>query len=301
MLIIILMGDMMIKSMTGFGRGEANENGFHVLVEIKTLNHRFLDLSLKLPKVLSGLEDRIRIKISDTIKRGRVEVNVSFESPEKGLETLGINYDLLNQYINIIRSLKENINLLDDIKATDILSMPGIIDVKSIDVDIDGVWTVLEKALDMSIKNVIDMRVLEGIKLKDDIINRLDMLSGIIEKIEERGPVVINEYKRRLEIRINELIGDEFDQSRFLTEVAIMADRTSISEEITRFKSHISQFRFSLESSMPVGKKLDFLTQEMNREANTIGSKSIDLDIINGVIELKDQIEKIREQVQNIE
>ncbi|AEF17432.1 Conserved hypothetical protein CHP00255 [Thermoanaerobacterium xylanolyticum LX-11] len=301
MLIIILMGDKMIKSMTGFGRGEANENGFHVLTEIKSLNHRFLDLSVKLPKVLSGLEDRIRLKIGESIKRGRVEINISLEAYEKSLDSLELNYDLLNQYINIIHDLKKSVNLTDDIKLSDILSIPGIIDVKSVNVDIDNVWTVVEKALDMSIKNLIDMRVLEGIKLKDDIINRLDMLSGIIDKIEERGPAVINEYKKKLETRINELIGGELDQNRFLTEVAVMADKTSISEEITRLRSHISQFRFSLDSSMPVGKKLDFLTQEMNREANTIGSKSTDLIIINGVIELKDQIEKIREQVQNIE
>lgn len=150
-------------------------------------------------------------------------------------------------------------------------------------------------------KNLIDMRVSEGIKLKDDIMNRLDILSNIIDKIEERGPIVVKEYKKKLEARIRELTGNDFDQNRFLTEVAVMADRTSIAEEITRFRSHISQFRDSLDSDMPIGKKLDFLTQEMNREANTIGSKSVDLDIVNGVIELKDQIEKIREQVQNIE
>ena len=291
----------MIKSMTGYGRGEISENGFHICVEIKTLNHRFLDVSLRLPKPLSGLEDKLRLRIADSIKRGRVEINVSLETYEKSLDVLELNSDLLNQYVTILKTIKDKFALSDDIKLSDILSLSGIIEIKNEDIDVDNVWATLDKALSIGIKNLIDMRVSEGIKLKDDIMNRLDILSNIIDKIEERGPIVAKEYKKKLEARIKELTGDDFDQNRFLTEVAIMADRTSIAEEITRLRSHISQFRNSLDSDMPIGKKLDFLTQEMNREANTIGSKSMDLDIVNGVIELKDQIEKIREQVQNIE
>ncbi|KAA5806077.1 YicC/YloC family endoribonuclease [Thermoanaerobacterium thermosaccharolyticum] len=291
----------MIKSMTGYGRGEISENGFHICVEIKTLNHRFLDVSLRLPKPLSGLEDKLRLRIADSIKRGRVEINVSLETYEKSLDVLELNSDLLNQYVTILKTIKDKFALSDDIKVSDILSLSGIIEIKNADIDVDNVWATLDKALSIGIKNLIDMRVSEGIKLKDDIMNRLDILSNIIDKIEMRGPIVIKEYKKKLEARIKELTGDDFDQNRFLTEVAIMADRTSIAEEITRLRSHISQFRNSLDSDMPIGKKLDFLTQEMNREANTIGSKSMDLDIVNGVIELKDQIEKIREQVQNIE
>lgn len=291
----------MIKSMTGYGRGEISENGFHICVEIKTLNHRFLDVSLRLPKPLSGLEDKLRLRIADSIKRGRVEINVSLETYEKSLDVLELNSDLLNQYVTILNTIKDKFALSDDIKLSDILSLSGIIEIKNADIDVDNIWATLDKALSIGIKNLIDMRVSEGIKLKDDIMNRLDILSNIIDKIEERGPIVVKEYKKKLEARIKELTGDDFDQNRFLTEVAIMADRTSIAEEITRFRSHISQFRNSLDSDMPIGKKLDFLTQEMNREANTIGSKSMDLDIVNGVIELKDQIEKIREQVQNIE
>ncbi|MFU0783942.1 MAG: putative stationary-phase protein YicC, UPF0701 family [Thermoanaerobacterium thermosaccharolyticum] len=291
----------MIKSMTGYGRGEISENGFHICVEIKTLNHRFLDVSLRLPKPLSGLEDKLRLRIADSIKRGRVEINVSLETYEKSLDVLELNSDLLNQYVTILKTIKDKFALSDDIKVSDILSLSGVIEIKNVDIDVDNVWTTLDKALSIGIKNLIDMRVSEGIKLKDDIMNRLDILSNIIDKIEERGPIVVKEYKKKLEARIRELTGNDFDQNRFLTEVAVMADRTSIAEEITRFRSHISQFRDSLDSDMPIGKKLDFLTQEMNREANTIGSKSVDLDIVNGVIELKDQIEKIREQVQNIE
>jgi uncharacterized protein (TIGR00255 family) len=287
--------------MTGYGRGEISENGFHICVEIKTLNHRFLDVSLRLPKPLSGLEDKLRLRIADSIKRGRVEINVSLETYEKSLDVLELNSDLLNQYVTILKTIKDKFALSDDIKVSDILSLSGIIEIKNADIDVDNVWATLDKALSIGIKNLIDMRVSEGIKLKDDIMNRLDILSNIIDKIEMRGPIVIKEYKKKLEARIKELTGDDFDQNRFLTEVAIMADRTSIAEEITRLRSHISQFRNSLDSDMPIGKKLDFLTQEMNREANTIGSKSMDLDIVNGVIELKDQIEKIREQVQNIE
>ncbi|MGF7399734.1 YicC family protein [Thermoanaerobacterium thermosaccharolyticum] len=291
----------MIKSMTGYGRGEISENGFHICVEIKTLNHRFLDVSLRLPKPLSGLEDKLRLRIADSIKRGRVEINVSLETYEKSLDVLELNSDLLNQYVTILKTIKDKFALSDDIKVSDILSLSGIIEIKNADIDVDNVWATLDKALSIGIKNLIDMRVSEGIKLKDDIMNRLDILSNIIDKIEMRGPIVAKEYKKKLEARIKELTGDDFDQNRFLTEVAIMADRTSIAEEITRLRSHISQFRNSLDSDMPIGKKLDFLTQEMNREANTIGSKSMDLNIVNGVIELKDQIEKIREQVQNIE
>ncbi|MBP2072478.1 MAG: hypothetical protein PWQ59_500 [Thermoanaerobacterium sp.] len=291
----------MIKSMTGYGRGEISENGFHVCVEIKTLNHRFLDVSLRLPKPLSALEEKLRLRIADSIKRGRVEINVSLETYGKSLDVLELNSDLLNQYLAILNTIKDKFALSGDIKVSDILSLSGVIEIKNVDIDVDNLWVTLDKALSIGIKNLIDMRVSEGIKLKDDIMNRLDILSNIIDKIEERGPIVVKEYKKKLEARIRELTGNDFDQNRFLTEVAVMADRTSIAEEITRFRSHISQFRDSLDSDMPIGKKLDFLTQEMNREANTIGSKSVDLDIVNGVIELKDQIEKIREQVQNIE
>jgi conserved hypothetical protein TIGR00255 len=287
--------------MTGYGRGEISENGFHVCVEIKTLNHRFLDVSLRLPKPLSALEEKLRLRIADSIKRGRVEINVSLETYGKSLDVLELNSDLLNQYLAILNTIKDKFALSGDIKVSDILSLSGVIEIKNVDIDVDNLWVTLDKALSIGIKNLIDMRVSEGIKLKDDIMNRLDILSNIIDKIEERGPIVVKEYKKKLEARIRELTGNDFDQNRFLTEVAVMADRTSIAEEITRFRSHISQFRDSLDSDMPIGKKLDFLTQEMNREANTIGSKSVDLDIVNGVIELKDQIEKIREQVQNIE
>ncbi|SNX55604.1 YicC/YloC family endoribonuclease [Thermoanaerobacterium sp. RBIITD] len=291
----------MIKSMTGFGRGEVRKGGFYICIEIKTLNHRFLDIALKLPRQLNGLEERIRATIAKYIKRGRVEINVVFEPYEKGINILDLDNDLLEQYFKILESIKVNYASSESIKISDLLSLPDIIKVKNTDLDVDEVWVTFEKALSEGIKNLIDMRVKEGIKLKNDIINRLDILNNFIDKIEERSPIVVQEYKSKLETRIKELTNGNIDQSRFLTEVAIMADRTSITEEITRLRSHINQFKSSLDSDMPIGKKLDFITQEMNREVNTIGSKSMDIEITNGVIELKDQIEKIREQVQNIE
>lgn len=287
--------------MTGFGRGDVRKNGCHIYIEIKSLNHRYLDISLKLPKQLISLEESIRSTIANYIKRGRVELNITFDIYENGLVNLEINKDLLQQYFDILKYIKSSLNITDNIRLSDILLLPDIINADSKNFDLENAWDVLEEALLESLNNLIDMRVEEGIKLKNDIEMRLDNLKSLIESIEKRSPYVLDEYRNKLLKKINELTNGDFDQSRFLTEVALMAEKSSIDEEITRFKSHISQFKLSLDSEMPIGKKLDFITQEMNREVNTIGSKSIDIDITNNVIELKDQIEKIREQVQNIE
>ncbi|MDI6604641.1 MAG: YicC/YloC family endoribonuclease [Thermoanaerobacteraceae bacterium] len=291
----------MLKSMTGFGRGEIRKNGFYINVEIKTVNHRFLDVVYRLPKLLSGLEDRIRNVITNNILRGRVEVNIFFETYDRSINTLEVDKSLLNQYFEIIKYIKQNYLPDENIKVRDILLFPEIIKVKSVDINLNEVWEVLKSALIDSINNLVDMRIREGIKLHNDICKNLDILNEISDKIEKRSSLMIDTYRDKLRSRIEELTNGDFDQYRLMTEVALMADRISIAEEITRLKSHIIQFKTSMESNHPVGKKLDFITQEMNREVNTIGAKSIDLEISNSVIDSKHEIEKIREQVQNIE
>lgn len=291
----------MIKSMTGFGRGEVKNRGFYINVEIKSVNHRFLDIIYRLPKPISSLEDRIRNMLTDRISRGRFEVNVVFEIYDKSINMLEIDNGLLEQYIDIFKYAKSHFGLSGDIKVSDILMLPDIIKIKNIDMNLEEVWDVLKIALEESINNLIDMRIKEGIKLYNDITCRLDAIEKIIDDIGKMSSVVIDEYRKKLESRIQELVTEKVDPNRIMTEIAIIADRSCIAEEVTRLKCHIAQFRESVESNYPVGKKLDFITQEMNREANTIGSKSLNYEISKNVIELKNEIEKIREQVQNIE
>lgn len=291
----------MVKSMTGFGRGEIKDKGFYINIEIKSVNHRFLDIIYRLPKPISSLEDRIRNMLTDRISRGRLEINVVFEMHDKSINELEIDMELLKQYIDIFSFAKSNFELSGDIKINDILMLPDVIKIKNTDVDLEEVWDVLKVALEESINNLIDMRIKEGIKLYNDIISRLDAMEEIINDIDKMSYTVIDGYRKKLESRIQELVNENVDPNRIMTEIAIIADRSCIAEEVTRLKCHIAQFRESVESNYPVGKKLDFITQEMNREANTIGSKSLNYEISKNIIELKNEIEKIREQVQNIE
>lgn len=291
----------MIKSMTGYGRGEVSNNGFYIVVEMRSVNHRFLDITCRCSKMISSLEDRVRSFISDKISRGKIDVNISFEMPEGSMNKVNIDEILLKQYMNVFTETKNSFGLEGNIKISDIILLPEVVKIKNLEIDIEDIWINLKKALEESINKLIDMRVKEGIKLYNDLVFRLDKIERSVNEIEETSPKILDEYKLRFETRIKELAQDKVDQNRIMTEIAIFVDKACIAEEITRLKSHLIQFKESIKEDTAVGKKLDFIIQELNREANTLGSKSIDYKISKCVIELKNDIEKLREQVQNIE
>lgn len=290
----------MIKSMTGYGRGEIKEKGYYITVEIKSLNHRFLDINCRMNKLLSGLEEKVREFVSKQIERGRIELNIGFEVYERSINVIEIDENLLSEYLRVFTDVKSKFELEGFIKVSDLVYLPEVIKVKNDDLDLEEIWELLKLPLSEAINNLIDMRNKEGIKLYDDVVNRIDKISDIVKEIEDLSFVMVEDYRKRLEQRIREL-GVDIDPNRMAMEIAIIADKSCIAEEITRLKSHIIQFKDSLKEEGSIGKKLDFIVQEMNREANTIASKSIDYRISNKVIDLKNEIEKIREQVQNIE
>lgn len=293
----------MIKSMTGFGRGESSDGVHSFSVEIKTVNHRYNDIIVKMPKYLLFLEEKVKKHIKEYINRGRVEVYINLEYLADSNIEVNVNIPLALAYKRELENLINQLEIGDDISLTHLLTLPEVIKTERKDVDEDVVWGCLSQALEIALENVVNMRKKEGIELKKDIEIQLRKLENLIDKIEKRAPQVVMEYKEKLKERISELMDEDtdLDEERLNFEVVLFADKSDINEEVVRFKSHIKQFYMSLEQDEAVGRKLDFLIQEMNREVNTIGSKANDLEIINDVMDIKAQLEKIREQVQNIE
>ncbi|NLD19800.1 MAG: YicC family protein [Clostridiales bacterium] len=294
----------MIKSMTGFGRGEYSDGKRNILVEIKTVNHRYLDVNVKMPKRYSFAEEKIKGIIRGKIKRGKTEVSVIVENLTEEDLKVKLNTLVAEQYIENLRELKGSYDLKGEIGIELVASLPDVMKAIADIENEDDVSSVIEKAVTAATDNLDDMRTVEGEKLAEDLIMRGQLVRGLIEKIEVRAPLIVKDYTDKLQSRIKELIEDAaaIPEERILTEAAIFADKSNITEELVRLDSHMRQLQTILsDSSAPVGKKLDFLVQEMNREANTIGSKSNDLEITSLMLETKSEIEKIREQVQNIE
>ena len=293
----------MIKSMTGFGRGEYSDGKRTVTAEIKTVNHRYSDISVKMPKRYSFAEDKIKSIIKGKVKRGKADVSIMVENITEGDITVKLNAPIARQYIDNLRELKSEYELAGDIDIALVSSMPDVLKAIPDVEDEDEVAAVICKACEIAVENLDEMRIREGAKLAEDLLMRKDLFSGIVAKIEERAPLVAKEYTEKLYERIKEIVEDKIEvpEERILTEAAIFADKSNITEELVRLGSHIEQLGKFLSGDGPVGKKLDFLIQEMNREANTIGSKSNDLEITSHMLDAKAEIEKIREQVQNIE
>lgn len=294
----------MIKSMTGFGRGEFSDGKRSVTAEIKTVNHRYSDINVKMPKRYSFAEEKIKAIAKRRIKRGKAEISIMIENITEEDMVVKLNTAMAGQYVQNLRLLKDTYGLSGEVDLQMIASMPDV--VKSVpDVENEEeVAKVMEQAVSMAAENLDSMRAAEGAKLCEDLLLRGDMIRDIVRKIEERAPMVVKDYTERLYTRIRELIEDAaaVPEDRILMEAAVFADKSNITEELVRLDSHMLQLKDILTSgSSPVGKKLDFLVQEMNREANTIGSKSNDLEITSLMLEAKSEIEKIREQVQNIE
>lgn len=292
----------MVRSMTGFGRGECEELGRSFVVEIKTVNHRYSDISVKLPRQLSYLEDSIRKLVLSYISRGKIDVYISQVKYSEDDVDVSIDDALASAYIRALCELRDKFKIEDDITVSMVSRFPDILNVTKVEEDKDEVWNTLKSAIDKALNNLMSMRDREGQKLALDILERGKYIGSVIKIIEERSPMVVKEYKQKLEDRIKEIIGDiNVDEARIAAEVAIFADRCSITEEIVRMNSHLDQLVLILNEEEPVGRKLDFLVQEMNREINTIGSKANDIVISKNVVEVKSEIEKIREQIQNIE
>lgn len=291
----------MIKSMTGYGRANVSKNEREYQIEIKSVNHRYLDVSVKMPRQLSYLEETIKKEISSKVKRGKIDVFVTFENNSAEGKEIKINTELAKAYIDELKKLAEKENILADIQVTDISKYPDVLNIQNSQDD----ETIKEEVIETiknATENLVQMREVEGYKISEDLTERLDKIQLKINEISKLSTGLIEEYVVKLEERIKEILkNQEIDKSRLAQEVVIYADKCSIEEEVTRLNSHISQFKTLLNSNEAIGKKLDFIVQEMNRETNTIGSKANKLEITNGVIDIKTEIENIREQVQNIE
>lgn len=291
----------MIKSMTGYGKSSLTKNERNYQIEIKTVNHRYLDISVKMPRQLSYLEDTIKKEIGAKIKRGKVDVFVTFENNSLEGREIKINTELASAYIKELRKLAESENILADIQVNDIARYPDVLNIESSQDD-ETIKNEILEVIKIAVSSLAEMRQVEGTKMAEDILARLEYIQGKVKEISKLSTGLIEEYVVKLEERLKQILkGQEIDQARLAQEVVIYADKCSVEEEITRLNSHISQFKNLINSEEPIGKKLDFIIQEMNRETNTIGSKANNLEITNRVVDLKTQIENIREQVQNIE
>lgn len=291
----------MIKSMTGYGRAKLSKDDREYQIEIKSVNHRYLDISVRIPKQLSYLEETIKKEIAKKVKRGKIDAFVTFENNSLEGKEIKINTELAKAYINELKKLAEKENILSDIQVTEISKYPDVLNIQSSQDDEKITEEVLE-TITIATDNLVQMRETEGNKISEDLLKRLNIINKKVEEIAKLSTGLIEEYVVKLEERINEILkNQEIDKTRLAQEVVIYADKCSIEEEVTRLNSHISQFKNLLNSNEAIGKKLDFIIQEMNRETNTIGSKANNLEITNGVIDIKTEIENIREQVQNIE
>ena len=291
-----------MRSMTGYGKGEAEANGRSVTVELKTVNHKFFDWNTKMPKGFLFAEDEAKKAVAREVARGHVDVYITVRQTEAQAAEYRADIALASKYVAAAKELSEAVGVPFDIGALALAKNPDILALETVEADDEELKALLMTALSDALKGLVVMRENEGEALRRDITEKLDSMSASVKKVAELAPAVVEEYRKKLTARITELLGSAVaDMSRVATEVALFADKCAVDEEISRLKAHITAMRGYLEADGPIGRKLDFLVQEMNREANTIGSKANDLDITREVLSLKNDIEKIREQAQNVE
>lgn len=292
----------MMKSMTGFGRAELQDEVRRFTVEIKSVNHRYLDFNMKMPKKLSVFEAAVRGVLKEYMQRGKVDVFISCEDFSSGRMQLQYNRELAGRYMEYFRQMEQEFQIENDVRVSQLARFPEVLTMEEQEIDTEELWSGLEKALRMAGEQFAASRQTEGESLKRDLEAKLDGLQSNVRLIEARGPEILKEYRGRLETKMHELLADsQMDDSRIAAEVVIFADKICTDEETVRLNSHIENMKAALNSADGIGRKLDFIAQEMNREANTILSKANDLETTNIAIELKTEIEKIREQIQNIE
>ena len=292
----------MVRSMTGFGRYTEVVDGRNIIVEIKSVNHRYFEFSSRVSRGYGFLDEKLKSYLQTKIARGKVDVYVSVETLDDGEVQVLINHDLADAYVKALKELAARYDIQDDISVNTLSRYSDVFSVHKAPEDEEKVWNAVKVVLDQAYASFMTMRETEGKKLEEDILSRAKSILAIVEKIEERSPQTLKEYRERLLARLQEMLGDvKIDEQRVLTEAAIFADKIAIAEETVRLRSHFDQMKAMVSSGEAVGRKLDFLVQEINREANTIGSKATDSQIAHMVVDIKAEIEKIREQIQNIE
>lgn len=293
----------MIRSMTGFGHGEvSNDKNQKVTVEMKSVNHRYCDISLKLPKKLAMFEANIRNIMKEYASRGKIDIYVSYEDLSETAVSLHYNQAMAEEYMQVFKKMQEDFNIETKITAEALAKYPEVVTIEEVQQDEEVWWELLEAALRQAAEKFVETRTIEGANLKRNLLGKLDQMAADVTFIEERSPQIIAEYRSKLEEKVKEFLEDStIEENRIAAEVTLYADKIAVDEEIVRLQSHISSMTDVLESDESIGRKLDFMAQEMNREANTILSKSSDVDLADHAIELKTNVEKVREQIQNIE
>ena len=292
----------MIKSMTGFGRAEQIIDGRDIIVEIRSVNHRYYEFSARVPRAYGYIEEKLKSFLNGRISRGKVEVSVSIAAVEAADTLIEINKSVAKGYVDALRSVGGELGLADDLTLSQLVRLPDIFTVRKTADDEEQIWNSVKTVADEAVSKFISMREAEGLKMKEDVLERADIIERLVDEVERLSPISAENYRSKLYSRLCEVLADKnIDEQRIVTEAAIFADKTAVAEETVRLKSHIRQLRDMLALDEPVGRKLDFLIQEFKREANTIGSKAQDIAVTKIVVDLKSEIEKIREQIQNIE
>lgn len=292
----------MLKSMTGFGRAQKEIDGYVITVELKSVNHRYFEFSSRVPRQYGFLDEKLKSYINGKVSRGKIECYVTIEALNTDTADVVVNHTLATAYVNALKEIAETYELKDDFGASTISRFPEVLVVRKSDEDEEKLWGYVQEVCSEAIDKFVAMREVEGSKMKDDIYSRGQFILDCVSYIEERSPQTVKEYNDKLVERVHELLGDvSLDESRILQEVAVYADKIAVAEETVRLRSHIEQLNAFISSDEPVGRKMDFLVQEINRETNTIGSKANDVDIARKVVDIKAEVEKIREQIQNIE
>ena len=292
----------MIKSMTGFGRSEIVKGNRKISVEIKSVNHRYLEAGIKMPKKLNVFESRMRDLLKKYATRGKIDIFINYEDDSESQVNLKFNQNIADEYMAIFNNMSEKYNLKNDMTVGGLARFPEVITMDEVQEDEEELWDFIEEAMKAALEQFVNTRILEGENLKKDLLGKLDHMEELIAFVEKRSPEIMKEYRSKLESKVKELLGDTtIDESRIATEVIIYADKICVDEETVRLRSHIEHARKCLNEEGGIGRKMDFIAQEMNREANTTLSKANDIEISNAAIDLKTEIEKVREQIQNIE
>ena len=292
----------MIKSMTGFGRSEIVKGNRKISVEIKSVNHRYLEAGIKMPKKLNVFESRMRDLLKKYATRGKIDIFINYEDDSENQVNLKFNQNIADEYMAIFNNMSEKYNLKNDMAVGGLARFPEVITMDEVQEDEEELWHFIEEAMKAALEQFVNTRILEGENLKKDLLGKLDHMEELVAFVEKRSPEIMKEYRSKLESKVKELLGDTtIDESRIATEVIIYADKICVDEETVRLRSHIEHARKCLNEDGGIGRKMDFIAQEMNREANTTLSKANDIEISNAAIDLKTEIEKVREQIQNIE
>lgn len=292
----------MIKSMTGFGRCEIQKDSRKFVVELKSVNHRYLDLNIRMPKKFNFFETAIRNLLKQYVNRGKIDVFITYENAKDGEGTLKYNSTLASEYMKAFKQIQEDFHLDQDVRVSTLARFPEVLSMEERSEDEEELWNGLKEALEGAFKQLVSTRVAEGERLKEDVLEKLSGMESFITYIEQRSPQIVSEYRAKLQEKVSELLQNtQIDEGRMAAEVVLYADKVCTDEEVVRLRSHITHMRETFDEEDGIGRKLDFIAQEMNREANTILSKANDIEVSNYAIGLKTEIEKVREQIQNIE